>query len=266
MWERGGGMPVLHSRPGKPGFYAEAEQQGRMVEYQLSPEGERFLTMVLSLRAGDAIRPSDFELLLDRGWATAVEPAEEVAEPAPPPAESVKPPSPEPAVAPPRATAARAGKPRRTRAREIALQVLYQTEQNPGLDQEQVDRFVTRRLQADRKLCAFAGSLIAGVREHQPRIDELITGVAENWRLDRMAAIDRNILRLGAYEMLYCPDVPRKVAINEALELAKRYSTAQSSRFVNGILDRLHTADAPAAPLPEPDAPAPPAADDGPQP
>ena len=67
----------------------------------------------------------------------------------------------------------------------------------------------------------------------------MISQVAENWRLDRMAAIDRNILRLGAYEMLYCPEVPAKVAINEALELAKRYSTAQSSRFVNGILDRV---------------------------
>ena len=67
----------------------------------------------------------------------------------------------------------------------------------------------------------------------------MISDVAENWRLDRMAAIDRNILRLGAYEMLFRPEVPAKVAINEALELAKRYSTAQSSRFVNGILDRV---------------------------
>ena len=71
----------------------------------------------------------------------------------------------------------------------------------------------------------------------------MISEVAENWRLDRMAAIDRNILRLGAYEMLFCPEVPPKVAINEALELAKRYSTAQSSRFVNGILDRLQPAE-----------------------
>ena len=67
----------------------------------------------------------------------------------------------------------------------------------------------------------------------------MISQVAENWRLDRMAAIDRNILRLGAYEMLFRPEIPAKVAINEALELAKRYSTAQSSRFVNGILDRV---------------------------
>ena len=66
-----------------------------------------------------------------------------------------------------------------------------------------------------------------------------LAAVAENWRIDRMAAIDRNILRLGAFEILQCPEIPSKVAINEALELAKRYSTAQSSRFVNGILDRL---------------------------
>jgi N utilization substance protein B len=133
---------------------------------------------------------------------------------------------------------------RRTRGREIALQVLYQTELNPGFTPEEVRRFVERRLLGDTKLCEFTRALIAGIQEHQPRIDSLISEVAENWRIDRMAAIDRNILRLGAYEMLYCPDVPARVAINESLELAKRYSTGQSSRFVNGILDRLVAAEA----------------------
>jgi len=144
---------------------------------------------------------------------------------------------------------------RRTRGREIALQVLYQFEQNPGQAPDEVARFIERRLR-EPKLCAFANALIEGVREHQARIDAVISDVAENWRLDRMAAIDRNILRLGAYELIYCPKVPDKVAINEALELAKRYSTAQSSRFVNGILDRLQAANAartlaekPAAPI-----------------
>jgi len=128
---------------------------------------------------------------------------------------------------------------RRSRGREVALQVLYQVEQNPGVSPEEIHRFIQRRLLEDRKLCDFTEGLIAGVKEHQARIDAMISQVAENWRLDRMAAIDRNILRLGAYEMLFCPEVPAKVAINEALELAKRYSTAQSSRFVNGILDRV---------------------------
>jgi len=148
---------------------------------------------------------------------------------------------------------------RRTRGREIALQVLYQTEQNPGHDAAEVRRFIHRRLLGDRRLVELAEGLIAGVQANKPRLDALITEVAENWRLDRMAAIDRNILRLGAYEMLFRPEVPTKVAINEALELAKRYSTAQSSRFVNGILDRLQTASAKApepAPAPVP-APAP---------
>ena len=128
---------------------------------------------------------------------------------------------------------------RRSRGREVALQVLYQVEQNPGMSPEEIRRFIQRRLLEDRKLCEFTEGLIDGVKEHQARIDAMISQVAENWRLDRMAAIDRNILRLGAYEMLFCPEVPAKVAINEALELAKRYSTAQSSRFVNGILDRV---------------------------
>jgi N utilization substance protein B len=128
---------------------------------------------------------------------------------------------------------------RRSRGREVALQVLYQIEQNPGMAVGEVRLFIDRRLLADPKLVEFTIDLIAGVRQHQPRIDEMITEVAENWRLDRMAAIDRNILRLGAYEMLFRTEVPAKVAINEALELAKRYSTAQSSRFVNGILDRV---------------------------
>ena len=141
----------------------------------------------------------------------------------------------------PRAKGPKAPMTRRTRGREIALQVLYQLEQNPGQGPDEVAQFIRRRLR-EPKLCAFAQALVGGVLEHQPRIDSLISEVAENWRLDRMAAIDRNILRLGAYELLYCDEVPTKVAINEALELAKRYSTAQSSRFVNGILDRLQAA------------------------
>ena len=117
---------------------------------------------------------------------------------------------------------------RRTRGREIALQVLYQAELNPGLAPEEIRRFIERRLLGDTKLCEFTRSLIAGVQAHQGRIDALISEVAENWRIDRMAAIDRNILRLGAYEMLYCPDVPTKVAINESLELAKRVQHRRS--------------------------------------
>jgi N utilization substance protein B len=153
---------------------------------------------------------------------------------------------------------------RRSRGREVALQVLYQVEQNAGMPLPEIRRFIQRRLLGDRKLCEFTEGLIAGVKQHQAQIDGLISDAAENWRLDRMAAIDRNILRLGAYEMMFCQDVPARVAINEALELAKRYSTAQSSRFVNGILDRVLQSQA-AAPRtgrePESAAPAEPEAD-----
>lgn len=130
---------------------------------------------------------------------------------------------------------------RRSRGREIALQVLYQMEQNPGIDPAEVRKFIERRLLGDRRLVEYTEGMVAGVLANKPRIDALISDAAENWRIDRMAAIDRNILRLGAYEMVFRPEVPPKVAITEALELAKRYSTAQSSRFVNGVLDRLHT-------------------------
>jgi len=129
---------------------------------------------------------------------------------------------------------------RRSRGREVALQVLYQVEQNSGFKAADIRRFIDRRVLGDDKLVEFTLELISGVKEHQAEIDEMIRQVAENWRLDRMAAIDRNILRLGAFEMLFQPEVPAKVAINEALELAKRYSTAQSSRFVNGILDKVY--------------------------
>ncbi len=117
----------------------------------------------------------------------------------------------------------------------------------PASPSGEVRQFIDRRLLGDPKLVEFTAGPDRRRQGTPAQIDEMIKEVAENWRLDRMAAIDRNILRLGAYEMLFRPEVPAKVAINEALELAKRYSTAQSSRFVNGILDRvlqLHTAPA----------------------
>lgn len=126
----------------------------------------------------------------------------------------------------------------RTRCREIALQLLYMAEQNDTLDGYAAQRFIARRLR-DRKLHDTVIEIVDGVQRHQEELDELISRLAQNWSLERMAAIDRNILRLGTYEMLHCPQIPPKVAINEAVEMAKRYSTAQSSRFVNGILNQI---------------------------
>ena len=126
---------------------------------------------------------------------------------------------------------------RRSRAREVALQVLYQDDLNPRHDPAESDKFLRSRLQA-AELVDFARSLVQGVRRNRGELDALLAQTADNWSLERMAATDRNVLRLGAYEILYC-ETPDRVAINEAVELAKRFGSKQSAQFVNGILDRL---------------------------
>jgi N utilization substance protein B len=117
------------------------------------------------------------------------------------------------------------------------MQVLYQDDLNPRHDPATSDEFVARRLSSG-ELAEFARSLVAGVRRNRTELDQLLSSTADNWSLERMAATDRNVLRLGAYEILYS-ETPDRVAINEAVELAKRFGTKQSAQFVNGILDRL---------------------------
>jgi N utilization substance protein B len=85
----------------------------------------------------------------------------------------------------------------------------------------------------------FAAELVAAAAEHALRLDELIAGASKNWRIDRMSRVDRNILRLGACELVVFASVPVRVVINEAIELAKRFGTAESPAFVNGVLDRV---------------------------
>lgn len=126
---------------------------------------------------------------------------------------------------------------RRSRAREVALQVLFQDDLNPRVNPAIGDGLIARRIRIP-ELIDFARGLVAGVRRNREQLDQTIEQTAEHWSLARMAATDRNVLRLGAYEILYS-STPDRVAIDEALELAKRYGTAQSAQFVNGILDRL---------------------------
>lgn len=126
---------------------------------------------------------------------------------------------------------------RRSRAREVALQVIYQDDLNPQQSPALLDRFLQGRLRAP-ELLEFARMLVSGVRRNRAELDELLSQTAEHWSLGRMAATDRNVLRLGAFEILHS-DTPDRVAINEAVELAKRFGTKQSAQFVNGILDRL---------------------------
>lgn len=129
---------------------------------------------------------------------------------------------------------------KRTRARELALQFLYQLDLLGDVVADELGRFL-RSEERDGETCRFARRLVEGAREHRAEIDEEIQGVAQNWQISRMAVIDRNVLRLAAYEMLFCDDIPPKVAINEAIELGKRYSTANSGAFINGILDKIKT-------------------------
>jgi N utilization substance protein B len=127
---------------------------------------------------------------------------------------------------------------RRSRAREIVLQVLYEDDQNPDRSPEVADQFLVSRLAGDEELIDFARSLVAGVRKHKAEIDRLLIERADNWTLERMAVTDRNLLRMGAFEMLH-GGTPERVAINEAVELAKRYGAKHSPNFVNGVLDRF---------------------------
>jgi N utilization substance protein B len=127
---------------------------------------------------------------------------------------------------------------RRSRAREVVLQVLYQHDLNPDQDVDIRRQFVNARLNQNQGLVEFAKELLDGVVSHRDEIDERLKSIAANWQLSRMARIDRNILRLGAYEILFA-ETPDRVAINESIELAKRYGNEQSPQFVNGVLDRL---------------------------
>ncbi|HHT9155878.1 MAG TPA: transcription antitermination factor NusB, partial [Candidatus Tripitaka sp. YC43] len=145
---------------------------------------------------------------------------------------------------------------RRTRARELALQALYQIEIQVGgraaPDKEILEdalRFCVERAE-DPEVAQFAVQLVEGACKTKTQLDEKITSVVENWELPRMATIDRCILRLSVYELLYRKDIPPKVSINEAIELAKKYSTANSGTFVNGILDRVYTRFTPGPPQP----------------
>jgi N utilization substance protein B len=132
---------------------------------------------------------------------------------------------------------------RRT-GRAYALQLLYARDGDSATD---VAGAVTAwaeafELEIDATAQAFAKDLVAAASETAARLDELIAAASKNWRIDRMSRVDRNILRLGACELTAFHDVPVKVVINEAVELAKRFGTAESSAFVNGVLDRIATA------------------------
>ncbi len=126
---------------------------------------------------------------------------------------------------------------RRHLAREVAIQMLYQLDLNPDVTLDAVRIQIAEAL-TDETLKRFAWTLFVGVTENRAVIDQRITVVAANWSVTRMPVTDRNVIRLGAYELIYT-DAPAGVVIDEALELAKSFGGANSIGFVNGILDRL---------------------------
>ena len=134
----------------------------------------------------------------------------------------------------------------RRRGRELALQALYQADVTSGeLPTTAADLWRhfddPESAPAPEEARAFAGEIVTGVLETRARIDALIGDAAEHWRLERLSQIDRNILRIGAYELLCRPDVPANVAIDEAIEIAKRFGNDESATFVNGVLDQVAT-------------------------
>jgi N utilization substance protein B len=132
----------------------------------------------------------------------------------------------------------------RRAGRAYALQLLYARDGDPSTDVAGAATSWAEAfdLEIDPVAQAFARDLVAAAAERTQRLDELIAAASKNWRIDRMSRVDRNILRLGACELIAFRDVPVKVVINEAVELAKRFGTAESSAFVNGVLDRIATA------------------------
>ena len=132
---------------------------------------------------------------------------------------------------------------KRTQSREYALKILYQAELTRREIHLAAEKFWSEFESIDEHVRSFSDRLTAGVEENLQKIDDKISKHATNWQLKRMAVIDRNVLRIGVFELVYASDIPPKVTINEAVELAKKYGDIESSKFVNGILDKIHKID-----------------------
>ncbi len=129
---------------------------------------------------------------------------------------------------------------KRTQSREFALQILYQADITGDKCEGLLKNFWDSLAEeASQEVKEFTEQLACGTAASLAEIDKKISDCAVNWEIERMAVIDRNVLRLGCYELLFRPDIPPKVAINEAVELAKKFSCLEAGKFVNGILDKI---------------------------
>jgi len=128
---------------------------------------------------------------------------------------------------------------KRRQARELAIQVLFHLEFCSG-DPEKGFELVCGSFSPPKEIRAFSKQLVLGIWERREALDKIIGEASLNWRLERMSYVDRNILRIGAYEILCMGDIPPKVSIDEAVEMGKKYGTEESGAFINGILDNIY--------------------------
>jgi N utilization substance protein B len=130
---------------------------------------------------------------------------------------------------------------KRTKAREIILKILYQWDLS---QKEDINLFIQNTFDfehiKDKEITAFVRKIVQGTLEKREVIDALLSKYTDNWNLNRMAVLDRNILRFSTYELLFMEDIPPKVSINESINLAKKYSLEESGKFVNGVLDKIN--------------------------
>lgn len=126
----------------------------------------------------------------------------------------------------------------RRKARELAVQILFHMEYNPG-DPDETFELICENLNTPNRIRPYSKQLVCGVCENIENIDRLIKESSKNWRLERMSRVDRSILRMSVFEIFFLEGIPRKVSINEAVELAKKYGTDESGAFINGVLDNI---------------------------
>jgi N utilization substance protein B len=142
--------------------------------------------------------------------------------------------------------AAHGGKSTRRKGRELALQALYQIEITGDTSANALELFL-RHFEGNPKAKEFARRLVSGVVSQSSAIDETIQRCTENWKLARLAKVDLVILRMASYELLFCPDIPNTVSLDEAIEIGKRFGSADSATFINGVLDQIARAATPKA-------------------
>jgi len=129
----------------------------------------------------------------------------------------------------------------RRRSRELAMQALFYMDINNNSSQEMIERFC-ENFSHPPKTRAFFLKLVNGVIAARPEIDALIERFSKNWQISRMSFVDRNVIRIAVYEMLFCPDIPSKVTINEAVDVGKKFGSEESGAFINGIIDSIRIA------------------------